>query len=219
MKQLSLKSEVRGALSDSAHFICHCPNLAHLEMRSLDMNSDPGRIELLVTSVVKPLLSRLKKLLISGIPDDLMARLWQELPVASCLSATDYGIECHRLLSSPINRAWANQIREINIRGALFSSNRHASEVLMICSGLRKFETSYIDVNDMVLDSVIPVDYSSKNLRPWVCFQLEELRAEFICPSSRSQHNYSPEVHDVYDIWSQHRIAFWSRPGFSHTRI
>ncbi|KAF9316210.1 hypothetical protein BG003_002251 [Podila horticola] len=158
MKQLSLKSEDSRAVSESAHFILHCPSLTHLEMESLRIYGDPELIKLSVTPVVKPLLGQLKKLLISGLPDDLIARFWQELPVASCLSATDYGPECRRLLVSPTNRAWACQIREINIRGGIFGSNINASEVLTVCPGLHKFETTYIDVNDMILDPVFPVD-------------------------------------------------------------
>ncbi|KAG0353578.1 hypothetical protein BG005_007147 [Podila minutissima] len=215
IKQLSLKAQVRSAVSDSAHFICHCPNLTHLEIESVDMYGDPGSIELLVTPVIKPLLGQLKKLLISGMPDGLTARFWRELPVASCLSAIYYGPECHQLLVSPTNRTWACQIREINIRGGLYDNSRNVSEVLMICFGLRKFETSYIEVNDTILNPVIPVDYSSRNLRPWGCLELEELRAEFICLSSRSQHKRNPVERDVYEFSS---LVFTQIAALKHLR-
>ncbi|KAF9376109.1 hypothetical protein CPB97_011040 [Podila verticillata] len=179
MKQLSLKSRLQGTTSEMLRFIHHCPNLTHLEIDSAELYGEPKSIQGTVTASLKPLLTQLKKLSINGMSDHILASLWQELPLATYLLAEAYGIECNRFLMNPINRVWACQLRELNISHSIFGGTINASEVLTICSGLRKFVTTHIDVKDMMLPG-IPVDYSLESLRPWACLELEELNAEFI---------------------------------------
>ncbi|KAG0028784.1 hypothetical protein BGZ81_004432 [Podila clonocystis] len=199
MKQLSLKSKVRGTVSEALDFISHCPNLTHLELDPLEMYFDPAHFQFSVTPIVKPLMSQLQKLLIHGMPDDLTARLWKELPMARCLSATNFGPECTQFLVNPTNRVWACQIREIIIKGGGQIGSSKIVQALTICSGLRKFETSHIDVRDMIS---IPADYNPTNLRPWVCLDLEELRAEFSLPTSMPRFDIDPVAPDYHKFSS-----------------
>ncbi|KAG0027637.1 hypothetical protein BGZ82_008833 [Podila clonocystis] len=166
MKQLSLKSKVRGTVSEATHFICHCPNISHLEMDSLENSRN-----------------------FSYMTHDLTARLWKELIMASCLSAMNFGPECSQFLVNPTNRVWACQIREIIIKGGGQIGSSKVVQALTICSGLRKFDTSHIDVRDMIST---PADYNPTNLRPWVCIELEELRAEFGLPTSGLRFDIGP---------------------------